>query len=127
MIDSTVEGGENVQYEKMAGLSVEFLLAGYETTCIVLCFTSHLLAMNTDVQEKLQAEIDEYFEEDPVNTANKNGCVYIILYTLPLHFVTQEASLYEASQKLKYLDMVIQETMRFYTPITRYYTCNYNC
>ena len=89
MIDSTVEGGENVKYKKMAGHSVEFLLAGYETTCIVLCFTSHLLAMNTDVQEKLQAEIDEYFEEDPVNMQSKTNMAVsiIILYTLPLHFV----------------------------------------
>ena len=51
---------------QLAAFSVEFLLAGYETTAIVLSYTSYLLAMNTDVQEKLQAEIDNYFEEDPV-------------------------------------------------------------
>ena len=29
----------------------------------------------------------------------------------------QEVSLYDAAQKLKYLDMVIQESMRLYTPV----------
>ena len=67
IIDSTVKGGESLQYKQMAGHSVEFFLAGYETTSIVLSYTSYLLAMNTDVQDKLQAEIDGYFEEDPVN------------------------------------------------------------
>ena len=67
MIDSEVEDGKSPQYKQMAGFSVGFLLAGYETTATVLSCTSHLLAMNTDVQEKLQAEIDEYFEEHPVS------------------------------------------------------------
>ena len=53
---------------QLAAFSLEFLLAGYETTSLVLSYTSYLLAMNTDIQEKLQAEIDNYFEEDPVIT-----------------------------------------------------------
>ena len=53
---------------QIATFSVEFLLAGYETTALVLSYTSYLLAMNTDIQEKLQADIDNYFEENPVIT-----------------------------------------------------------
>ena len=53
---------------QLATFSVEFLLAGYETTSTILSYTSYLLAMNPDIQEKLQAEIDHYFEEDPVIT-----------------------------------------------------------
>ena len=67
MIDSAVEDGKDPQNDQIAGFSVEFLLAGYETTSTALSFTSYLLAMNTDVQEKLQAEIDKYFEEHTVN------------------------------------------------------------
>jgi cytochrome P450 len=101
MIDATVDQNngcpvtKKLTTEKIAGFSIDFLLAGYETTANTLSYTSYLLAMNTDVQEKLQAEIDEYFEEDP------------------------EASLYEAAQKLKYLDMVISETLRLYSPVPK--------
>ena len=44
-----------------------FLIAGNETTSILLAYTSYLLALNPDVQEKLQSEIDAYFEDKPVN------------------------------------------------------------
>ena len=72
MIDSAVEDDKSPQNDQIAGFSVEFLLAGYETTSTVLSYTSYLLAMNPDVQEKLQAEIDEFFEEHPVRM---QGCI----------------------------------------------------
>ena len=53
--------------EDIAGLAFDFLLAGYETTANTLSYTTYLLAMHPDVQEKLQKEIDRYFEEDPVS------------------------------------------------------------
>ena len=70
IIESMDEDNKNKELtnSQIAAFSVEFLLAGYETTSTVLSYTSYLLAMNTDVQEKLQAEIDNYFEEDPVIT-----------------------------------------------------------
>ena len=40
--------------------SVEFLLAGYETTSAALTFTTYLLAANPEVQERLANEIHEY-------------------------------------------------------------------
>ena len=44
-----------------------FLVAGNETTSILLSYTSYLLALNPDIQEKLQSEIDAYFEDKPVS------------------------------------------------------------
>ena len=43
------------------------LVAGYETTANTLAYTSYLLALNPDIQEKLQSEIDSYFDEKPVS------------------------------------------------------------
>jgi len=40
---------------------------------------------------------------------------------LLLHYLTysQEASMYDATQELQYLDMVIQESLRMYPPAPR--------
>ena len=53
--------------EKIAGIAFDFLMAAYETTANTLSYTTYLLAIHPDVQEKLQKEIDEYFEENPVS------------------------------------------------------------
>ena len=52
--------------EQVVILAIGFLLAGYETTANCLAYTSYLLALNPEIQEKLQAEIDNYFDENPV-------------------------------------------------------------
>ena len=46
--------------------SVTFLIGGYETTANTLSYASYLLAINPDIQEKLQSEIDTYFDNKPV-------------------------------------------------------------
>ena len=75
MIDSTVDESGNktttLSSEQITGFSLDFLLAGYETTANVLSFASYLLAMNTDIQDRLQAEIDNYFEENPVSVTKQ--------------------------------------------------------
>jgi cytochrome P450 family 3 subfamily A len=50
--------------------AIVFLVAGNETTSMTLSYTSYLLALNPDVQEKLQSEIDAYFEDKPVSLYN---------------------------------------------------------
>ena len=52
--------------EEVVGHARVVLLAGYETTANTLAYTSYLLALNPDIQEKLQSEIDNYFDEKPV-------------------------------------------------------------
>ena len=56
--------------EEIVGHSIVFLLAGNETTANTLAFTSYLLALHPEIQEKLQAEIDEYFESKPVSRSS---------------------------------------------------------
>lgn len=53
--------------EEIASHSVAFMLAGYETTANALTYVSYLLALHPDVQEKLQEEIDDYYQKNPVN------------------------------------------------------------
>ena len=46
---------------------ITFLLAGQETTASCLAYTSYLLAINPDVQEKLCQELDNYFKDHSVS------------------------------------------------------------
>ena len=62
MIDAA-ENGRNptanaLTTEQMASISLDFIVAGFETVSATLSFASYLLAKNTDVQAKLQAQID---------------------------------------------------------------------
>ena len=47
--------------------SIGFLFAGNETTAVTLSFAAYELALHPDVQEKLQSEIDDYYEDKPVS------------------------------------------------------------
>ena len=77
---------------EIIGACYDFLIAGYETTGTLLSFTSYLLAVNPDKQELLCEAIDTYNQEN-------------------------EATLYDASQNIPYLDWVIQESLRIYPPV----------
>ena len=59
--------GKKLTDKQIVDHSTTFLLAGYETTANALAYTSYLLALNPEIQEKLQREIDDYFEEKPVS------------------------------------------------------------
>ncbi|CAG2065310.1 unnamed protein product, partial [Timema podura] len=78
----------------IAAQAAVFFLAGFETSSTLMSFVSYFLAIHEDVQQRLQEEIDNMLE----NTGGK---------------VT-----YEEVLALKYLDMVISETLRMYPPAT---------
>ena len=58
--------------EEVVMNAITILMAGYETTANALAYTSYLLALNPDIQEKLQSEIDSYFDEKPVSHGSQS-------------------------------------------------------
>ena len=68
--DTEDETAEEIRHNKkskfltlpeMQSQIIVFLAAGYETTATTLAFTAYYLSLNSDVQQKLQQEIDEHF------------------------------------------------------------------
>ncbi|XP_055619253.1 probable cytochrome P450 9f2 [Toxorhynchites rutilus septentrionalis] len=71
-----------------------FFLAGFDTVSTCLIFLSYELALNKEVQEKLYEEI------------------------LATHQSLEGKSLtYDAIQKMKYMDMVVTESLRMWPPV----------
>uniref|UniRef100_A0A182S5D6 Cytochrome P450 n=2 Tax=Anopheles funestus TaxID=62324 RepID=A0A182S5D6_ANOFN len=79
----------------IAGATASFFFGGIETTTTLLCFASYELSINPSIQDRLRAEIDETREE------LEDG----------------KTPTYEILQKMKYLDMVVSETLRRWTPL----------
>ncbi|KAK7867291.1 hypothetical protein R5R35_002118 [Gryllus longicercus] len=71
-----------------------FFMAGFETTSTTMSFALHELAVNPDVQARLQEEVDAALQE------------------------TDGRVTYDAVMKMEYLDKVIQETLRKYPPVS---------
>lgn len=84
------ESGEGLGDAELRDQVLTLLLAGHETTATVLTWTSHLLARNPAVQDRLRAQIEA--------TLN------------------HEAPTYRCLTRLPYLRMVVQESMRLYPP-----------
>lgn len=77
----------------IAATSASFFFGGTDSTTTLLCFAIYELTLNPEVQEKLLTEIDNVREE------------------------LEGAKLtYESLQQMKYLDMVITETLRKWPP-----------
>ncbi|XP_011641127.1 cytochrome P450 9e2-like isoform X1 [Pogonomyrmex barbatus] len=76
--------------EDMVAQAFVFFFNGFESTSTLMCFAAHEIAVNQDIQKKLQNQIDQVLKEN-------NGQV-----------------LYEAVNAMEYLDAVIYETLRMY-------------
>lgn len=74
--------------DELTAMCLLFLLAGYETTSTTLAYIMYEMAVNQDVQKKLQQEIDEHF---PDNTDSLD---------------------FNIIAKMEYLDMILCETLR---------------
>ena len=62
--------------------ALSLLLAGYETTSNALAFTSYLLAVNPEVQDKLCEDIDSFFHDKPVSSIHVKISSYMFMYTV---------------------------------------------
>lgn len=71
-----------------------FFFAGFETTSTLLCFMAHELACNPDIQQKLYEEIVSAETE-----------------------LDGKSVTYETIKELKYMEMVISETLRLWPPV----------
>jgi cytochrome P450 len=103
--DSTTSGGvtnegssfvskqnrRGLTHEEVLAQSILFILAGYDTTASTLSFFGYLLAVNSDCQEKLIAEIDSVMKD-------------------------QDHVTFDVINKMPYLDMCVSETLRLYPP-----------
>ena len=83
-----------VDQVQAVAIALIMLVAGYETTATTLAFVTYELAMNPDIQERLQKDIDRACED------------------------TDEDQLppYQSIQDVTYLDAILNETMRRYSP-----------
>ncbi|XP_011865322.1 PREDICTED: cytochrome P450 9e2-like [Vollenhovia emeryi] len=84
------EGKIELTIDDMVAQAFIFFFGGFESTATLMCFAAHEIAVNQDIQEKLQKEIDQVLEDT-------NG----------------QAS-YEAVNGMEYLDAVINEALRMY-------------
>ena len=71
MLDAVVQDGSDSSQQKLSddeivAYGVGFIVAGHETTASALSYISYHLAIYPTIQEKVQLEIDDYFENNPV-------------------------------------------------------------
>jgi len=91
-----IRGKENrreLDIDDMIAQAFIFFFGGFDTTSTAMSFMAHEIAVNPDVQKKLQREIDDALKES-------NGEVT-----------------YEIINRLEYLNAVINESLRLYPPI----------
>jgi cytochrome P450 len=55
---------KHLRYAEVISNVVLFMLAGFETTSNVLAYSTYVLAKHPEIQEKLQAEIDQQWKEN---------------------------------------------------------------
>lgn len=84
----------SLSHDEMVAQCVTFFFAGYDSIASTLAMVVYELALNSDVQERLIAEIDEAIREKGELT-------------------------YETVYEMKYLDCVVAETLRKYPPAIR--------
>lgn len=93
-VDGEKNAGEawKLTEDEVAAQAFLFYTAGFETSSTTMSFATYELAVNPDIQEHVQNEIDSVLAESGHVT-------------------------YDALSKMKYLDKVLTETLRKYPPL----------
>ena len=86
------DNGVDLSVNDIIAQAFIFFLAGFDTSSMLLCFITHELAVNSEIQERLRIEVDSLTKSDGSDIS------------------------YETISKMKYMDMVINETLRKYPP-----------
>ncbi|XP_063971953.1 cytochrome P450 9e2-like [Diachasmimorpha longicaudata] len=84
------DGGPGLDIRDMVSQAFVFFFGGFDTTSSAMCFVAHHIAMDPDVQRKLQKEVDEVYEQ------------------------CDQSVTYEAINNMKYLDALVNECLRLY-------------
>ncbi|XP_011175446.1 cytochrome P450 9e2-like [Solenopsis invicta] len=82
--------GPEFDINEMTAQAFVFFLAGFDSVSAAMCFMTHEIGVNPDVQSKLREEIDNVLKQ------------------------TNGKPTYEAINRMKYLDAVVNETLRLY-------------
>ncbi|KAK9730876.1 Cytochrome P450 [Popillia japonica] len=90
---SKADGQEPMTVMEIAAQSFVFFIAGFETSSTTMSFCLHELAFNQDVQDKLRNEIKKTMQENDGKLT------------------------YDGVMGMKYLDGVVNETLRKYPPL----------
>jgi len=89
----TLKNNDNLCHRKIIDQLLTFLVTGYATTAITMTWTFYLLNQHKDIEKKLQSEINSSLGQGLTN--------------------------YEDLKKLRYLEQILKESLRLYTPVWR--------
>lgn len=92
--EEPVNGKKTLTDEEIVANAITIFVAGYHTTSVTMSYAAYRLAINPDIQDKARQEVRQAM-------SNNGGRLD-----------------YETLNSLDYLEAVINETLRFYTPAT---------
>lgn len=100
LMNATDENGNRLTIDDLQEEVDTFMFAGHDTNATAMIWTLYLLGQHPEVQKKLQQEVDEVFadEESIKVTSGHLG-------------------------KLKYMEMVIKESLRLFPPVSMIGRC----
>merc|ERR1711970_744858 len=94
-LTSNNKSKHNLDELTVVATALVLLVAGYDTTGMTLTYLAYAMSKNPEIQQKLQEEVDQAFEDN-------NG----------------ELPDYNTIQSLPYIDMVLHETLRKFNPVS---------